>query len=178
MRTKKYCFLLVRNVICYRTILCVLFFCSSLALWAQDQTETGLPFITNYSPKTFNAMPQTWSVMEDESGMMYFGIQNYILEYDGVKWRKITLPVISSASVVRALTKNKEGTIYYGGFGDIGYLSKDSLGQTKARSYQLHTGISLIYGRHMQRNQVFISRPGKLFSGWMTRLARAMKKHR
>jgi FOG: GAF domain len=134
MRTKKYCFLLVRNVICNRAVFCLLFLASSLALKAQDQAETGLPFITNYSPKTFNALPQTWCAQEDESGIMYFGIQNYILEYDGVKWRKINLPVITSASVVRAMAKNKEGTIYYGGFGDIGYLAQDSLGQTRARS--------------------------------------------
>ncbi|HZI53106.1 MAG TPA: hypothetical protein VFD56_05375 [Chitinophagaceae bacterium] len=55
-----------------------------LLLTAQPDSEKGLPFITNYTAKTFKALPQTWCVQEDDRGMMYFGIQNYILEYDGV----------------------------------------------------------------------------------------------
>src|SRR5258705_463146 len=55
---------------------------------AQSESEKGLPFITNYSPKSYKAFPQVWSILEDESGIMYFGSQNDLLEYDGVKWRK------------------------------------------------------------------------------------------
>jgi len=57
---------------------------------AQSESEKGLPFITNYAAKTFKALPQVWCVQEDDRGMMYFGIQNYILEYDGIKWKKIS----------------------------------------------------------------------------------------
>ena len=49
---------------------------------AQSDSEKGLPFITNYSPKNYKAFPQIWSVLEDESGIMYFGTQNDLLEYD------------------------------------------------------------------------------------------------
>ena len=104
-----------------------------LALNTNAQSEKGLPFITNYSPKTFQALPQTWCVQEDDRGMMYFGIQTYILEYDGLKWRKITVGN-SASTVVRSLVKDKNGTIYYGAYGDLGYLDKDSLGQTITRS--------------------------------------------
>src|SRR5215204_3652688 len=100
---------------------------------AQSESEKGLPFITNYSAKTYKALPQTWCVQEDDRGMMYFGIQNYILEYDGVKWRKILFSS-STANVVRSMTKNKNGVIYYGGYGDLGYLEADSLGQTQPKS--------------------------------------------
>ncbi|HLF36088.1 MAG TPA: two-component regulator propeller domain-containing protein, partial [Cyclobacteriaceae bacterium] len=101
---------------------------------AQVQSEKGLPFITNYSPKTYKAFPQTWCVQEDENGIMYFGIQSYILEYDGVKWRKIIIHSEAGTAVVRSMAKHKDGLIYYGGFGDIGYLDDDSLGQKKAIS--------------------------------------------
>ncbi|HEU4860156.1 MAG TPA: hypothetical protein VFT15_09985, partial [Chitinophagaceae bacterium] len=57
---------------------------------AQSESEKGLPFITNYAAKTFKALPQVWCAQEDDRGMMYFGIQNYILEYDGIKWKKIS----------------------------------------------------------------------------------------
>ena len=99
---------------------------------AQGNGEKGLPFITNYLPKNYKALPQTWCVMEDGRGVMYFGIQNGILEYDGVKWRKVqfkNIPVVT-----RALAKDKNGRIYYGAIGDFGYLSQDSLGQTIGRS--------------------------------------------
>jgi hypothetical protein len=99
---------------------------------AQDASEKGLPFITNYLPKNYKALPQTWCVMEDNQGIMYFGIQNGILEYDGVKWRKIKFEKIPP--LVRAMAKDKNGTIYYGAIGDFGYLVHDSLGQTVAKS--------------------------------------------
>ena len=99
-------------------------------------SEKGIPFITNYSAKTYNALPQTWSVQEDDRGIMYFGIQNYILEYDGVKWRKIPIQNNLGSSVVRSMGKSKEGLIYYGAYGDVGYLDYDSLGQKRTNSLQ------------------------------------------
>jgi GAF domain-containing protein/DNA-binding response OmpR family regulator len=100
--------------------------------YSQSNAEKGLPFITNYLPKTYKALPQTWCVMEDNRGVMYFGIQNGILEYDGVKWRKVqfkNIPVVT-----RALAKDKNGRIYYGAIGDFGFLEQDSVGQTVGRS--------------------------------------------
>jgi K+-sensing histidine kinase KdpD/CheY-like chemotaxis protein len=116
------------------SISAILFFLPIVARSQSDEAEKGLPFITNYSAKTFKALPQTWCVQEDDRGIMYFGIQNYILEYDGIKWRKIPLKLTTSSAVVRSLAKYKDGTIYYGGYGDLGYLAKDSLGQTISKS--------------------------------------------
>ncbi|HKC37487.1 MAG TPA: two-component regulator propeller domain-containing protein, partial [Chitinophagaceae bacterium] len=104
---------------------------------AQSESEKGLPFITNYSPKSYKAFPQVWSILEDESGIMYFGTQNDLLEYDGVKWRKIKFRDSTGANlgtVIRSMAKNNKGTIFYGGFGDLGYLDFDSLGQRRSNS--------------------------------------------
>ena len=108
--------------------------CFFFIVSAQTDSETGLPFITNYSAKTFKALPQIWCVQEDGQGIMYFGAQNYILQYDGVKWRKIGFKINSASTVVRSMTKNKNGVIYYGAYGDLGYLTNDSLGQTITKS--------------------------------------------
>src|SRR5215203_753658 len=67
----------------------VLHFISAILLFptiikGQSESEKGLPFITNYSPKIYKAFPQIWSVLEDESGIMYFGTQ-----YD--LWLKIKM---------------------------------------------------------------------------------------
>src|SRR5436190_14781211 len=133
-----------KNRSCLRLIYCqligytritfsILLLLSLLQVSAQDQSEKGLPFITNYTAKTYKALPQTWCVQEDNRGIMYFGIQNYILEYDGVKWRKI-IAGTNTSTVVRSMTKNKDGIIYFGAYSDLGYFDKDSLGQTTARS--------------------------------------------
>ena len=118
---------------CLRGLLGLFFFFSFVPLHAQNNAEKGLPFITNYPAKIYKALPQTWCIQEDDRGIMYFGIQGYILEYDGVKWKKILCGTTGS-SVIRSLAKNKNGIIYYGGSGDMGYLDKDSLGQTISRS--------------------------------------------
>lgn len=107
---------------------------SPVSVKAQLNAEKGLPFITNYSPKTFNALPQTWCTEEDNEGVMYFGIQNFILQYDGIKWRKIILTQEGGTTVIRSMNKSSNGRIYYGGYGDMGYLYKDSTGQVKPKS--------------------------------------------
>ncbi len=102
-----------------------------LLLVAQNQAEKGLPFIANYSAKEYDTSPQNWAIVEDNRGVMYFGNTTSLLEYDGVKWRKITSGV---NSIVRCLSKDKNGIIYYGGYSDFGYIAPDSLGQTKSHS--------------------------------------------
>lgn len=46
-----------------------------LLLNAQPNPEKGLPFITNYTPKTFKTLPQVWCIIEDGRGIIYFGVQ-------------------------------------------------------------------------------------------------------
>lgn len=120
-----------------RACLVVLFICflPNLHLRSQDRpSEQGLPFIRNYYPKEYGAASQAWSVIEDDRGILYFGIQGDILEYDGVRWQKVLFEGSKSTVVVRALSKDKSGTIYYGSYGDLGYLERDSAGRTHAVS--------------------------------------------
>jgi GAF domain-containing protein/CheY-like chemotaxis protein len=134
MPRNKSCFFTNNRLNCFKWLLSLLFITTLSTSKAQSELEKGLPFITNYSAKTFQALPQAWSIQEDSNGIMYFGVQNYILEYDGIKWRKIGFTVNSASTVVRAMVKDKNGLIYYSGYGDLGYLTKDSLGQTISKS--------------------------------------------
>ena len=131
MKKSESCFISNKNVLYILLISGLSVFLSPRQSYAQSQSEKGLPFITNYSPKTYKAYPQAWCVLEDESGIMYFGTQAVLLEYDGIKWRKISLQSNAGTAVVRSMVKHKDGLIYYGAFGDIGYLDYDSLGQRK-----------------------------------------------
>src|SRR6185312_11511430 len=104
---------------------------------AQPANEKGLPFVTNYSPAVDNSDGVNWSVMQDNNGIMYFGqsrgkAPSTILQYDGVSWYRIPAPPTSL--ITRCMKKDAHGTIYYGGYGEFGYLAPDSTGKTKEYS--------------------------------------------
>jgi len=117
--------------VCLFQISIIATFVFSLVANAQSESEKGLPFITNYQAKEYQAHPQNWAIEEDKNGMMYFGNSICLLEYDGVKWRKVNL---GENTVIRSLTKDKNGRIYYGSYGEFGYLASDSLGLKQEHS--------------------------------------------
>ena len=109
---------LVVTLICFWLVPC--------ALFAQD--IDGKPFLRNYLPQEYKAASQTWAIVQDKRGVMYFGNREGILEYDGVSWRKIQT---TNGTVVRSLAIDLKGTIFVGGVGEFGYLAPDSIGQLK-----------------------------------------------
>ncbi len=88
--------------------------------------ESGIPYFRNYSPKEHGGDVQNWAIAQDERGVMYFGNNSGVLEYDGVSWRLIP---VKAGSVVRALARADDGKIYVGAQGTIGFLAPDAIGQ-------------------------------------------------
>jgi K+-sensing histidine kinase KdpD/CheY-like chemotaxis protein len=120
-----------KKIICFRWLLVCFFISTFFSAIAQNESEKGLPFVTNYTAKMYNGNPANWSVIQDNNGIMYFGqtnSQSNLLQYDGVKWKRVVSP--PSSTILRCLTKDNDGTIYYGGLSDLGYLDKDSIGAT------------------------------------------------
>lgn len=89
-------------------------------------SERGFPFTVQYLTDEYNAHYQNWAVSQDKKGLMYFGNGDGVLDYDGTNWELITLPNQSS---VLALTLDKNGRMYVGAVGEIGYLEPDSIGR-------------------------------------------------
>jgi serine phosphatase RsbU (regulator of sigma subunit)/ligand-binding sensor domain-containing protein len=81
--------------------------------------------IKNYSPKTYKANPQTFSIIQDNSGVMYFANQLGVVEYDGVNWGLIK----TGDHHVLKLTKDNKGQIYVLCDGDFGLLTPNNKGQ-------------------------------------------------
>jgi signal transduction histidine kinase len=102
-------------------------FAVSITLFPRQNKELGFPQLKNYTPKEFGALSQNWAITQDKRGIMYFGNVG-VLEYDGVNWRLISLP---NMSTVRSLGCSEAGRIYVGGVGDFGYLQPDSKGEFK-----------------------------------------------
>lgn len=89
----------------------------------------GLPFMKNYTKADYDGNPQTWSIIQDDRGLMYFANNTYILEYDGNTWQKIFLP---GDPFIYALAKNQEGTIFVGASpNEFGYLKPGEDGTMK-----------------------------------------------
>ena len=90
--------------------------------------EAGLPYIKNFTYEDFKTEGQNWTIVQDLRGVMYFGVNDGVLEYDGVSWHLIP---ISNKSAARSLAIDESGRIYVGAQGEFGYLAPDSLGQMR-----------------------------------------------
>ena len=105
----------------------------SFSLFAQN--KLGAPFIQNYTTKEYNASAQNWAIVQDNRGVMYFGNNDGVLEYDGTNWRLIK---VTNNSLVRSLAIDSTGTIYVGAVGEFGYLAPDSIGNMQYLSLIMH----------------------------------------
>jgi ligand-binding sensor domain-containing protein/DNA-binding CsgD family transcriptional regulator len=85
----------------------------------------GIPFIINHNRSTYNASTQNWAVVQSSSGLIYFGNNDGILEYDGTGWNLYHVP---NYSIVRSLLSRGD-TIYAGAFEQIGFLASDENGR-------------------------------------------------
>lgn len=115
-------------------------------LQAQVKDE-GIPFIKNYEQKEYDASSQNWAVVQDHRGVMYFGNNYGVLEFDGNTWRRIGLPNRSNA---RSLAVGKEGRVYVGGQNDFGYLRPNEQGQVEYVSLK-----ELVPKRHQSFDDVW-----------------------
>lgn len=117
------------------TILYLIFLLSGAAVFAQGNSSASLsgiqPKITHYSRSDFQADAQFWTMTRDNEGILYFGNNDGVMIYNGESWHKLVLPNHSS---VRSLMTAADGTIYAGGFNELGVIEKDSLGEFRYNS--------------------------------------------
>ena len=74
-------------------------------LHGQTINNIGKPFIKNYLPEEYGSHPQNWAAIQDNDGIMYFGNNEGVLEFDGETWRTTKLYDI------RAFFKDSAGII-------------------------------------------------------------------
>jgi len=108
---------------------------NSIQASAQSRAEVGDPLVTSWLPNEYGASPQVWSIARDHRGVMYFGTDQGILEYDGVSWRLIQT---ESKERCASLIQGPDERIYAGCIADFGYLAPDSLGQMQLFSLLPH----------------------------------------
>ncbi|QOG00634.1 triple tyrosine motif-containing protein [Flavobacterium sp. MDT1-60] len=94
--------------------------------------KIGVPFITNYNPKTYKAASENCDLVQDSKGMMFFANHFGIMQFDGVRWNIVTQP--ENKSMVRSLAIDKKDKMYVGAQGDFGYAVQLPNGQYKYTS--------------------------------------------
>lgn len=95
-------------------------------LTGQKVDERGLLPVYYFSPQDYNALEQNWDITQDNRGIMYFGNNHGVLEYDGVEWRMIR---VSNGTTVKSLASDNNGQVYVGAQDEFGYVESDSTGQ-------------------------------------------------
>lgn len=91
----------------------------------------GSPLLRNYLPEEYAGFRQNWAVTQAPSGKIIIGNGAAVLIFDGNKWQEVPLPNLETT---RSLLTASDGTIYYGGYNDFGYLKPDSLHRYSAIS--------------------------------------------
>ncbi len=79
------------------------------------------PIVRSYSVSDYDAGVQNWSVCQDARGVMYFGNNKGLLEFDGNHWNLYELP---TKSIVRAIYIDKNEKIFVGSYEEFGYFER------------------------------------------------------
>ncbi|MCE7995248.1 MAG: hypothetical protein HEP71_24940 [Roseivirga sp.] len=90
-----------------------------------QQKTYGIPDLQNYGPNDHGSGTQTWDILQDAEGLMYFANRGGVITFDGHYWN--TIPM-ANQNTARSMAMDRNGTIYVGGVGEVGYLAGDSLG--------------------------------------------------
>lgn len=106
----------------YFKLLIFILGCISIGFGQQGR---GIPFIKNYLSNQYDASPENWAIAQDRFGIMYFGNNRGVLQFDGVRWRLIP---VSNNSVARSIAIDSSGTIYIGAVGEFGFLEPEANG--------------------------------------------------
>ncbi len=89
----------------------------------------GLPGIHNFSRSEYLGGTQNWAVAQSPNGMMYFGNNNGLVEYNGSHWTVYK----DLELVIRSICMD-ENRIYVGAFNKFGYYEEDARGMLKYHS--------------------------------------------
>lgn len=109
----------------------ILFICRDVSA----QLIKGQPFLDNYTTDTYLASAQNWAVGQTGNGLMYFGNNDGLLEFDGHRWRLYPIP---NKTTVRSVWADVDGRVYVGAQGDFGYFKPDKKGLFSFISLKKH----------------------------------------
>ena len=87
--------------------------------------ELGKIFSKYFSPTEYNFGTQVWDIAQDANGILYFGSQSGLSEFDGTNWTQYSFP----NSTIRTVEIAKNGYILAGGLNEFGYYALNPSGK-------------------------------------------------
>ena len=103
-----------------------LFILSLILITVYSYAQEFTPIVTQFTRKDYNASNQNWSVGQGKDGVMYFGNNLGLLQFDGSSWETHKMP---ENKLVRSLMAGRDNRIYVGSFQEFGYFEKNDKGQ-------------------------------------------------
>ncbi len=85
-----------------------------------QSVNLGNPPVLSFSKKAYKAGTQVWDITQDDNGVMWFGNNEGLLEFDGIHWR---LHPLNNRTIVRSVRAGAGGQIFVGGQDEFGYFS-------------------------------------------------------
>ena len=104
------------------------------------------PIVSQFAKKDYNASNQNWAVGQGNEGILYFGNNQGLLQFDGTLWETHKMP---ANKMVRSLMI-KGNRIYVGSFEEFGFYEKDALGQLHYNSLS-----AKLKGYKMQNDEIW-----------------------
>jgi len=144
------------------------FFLALLFAYCKVYSQGGYPFghlaITNYPADQYRLQNQNFDIVQDKQGVLYFGNNGGLLEYDGVNWRHIDV----KSQYVYSLALSEDGTIWLGSNENFGRIVLNKEGKKiyesiSDKSLKVHE-IGQIRDIFTISNKVyFISKPDRIY---------------
>lgn len=104
------------------------------------------PHVVNIYRETYHADNKNWAVGQDERGVMYFGNDIGLLEFDGVEW---TLNSVPNSVTARSIAVLSHQTVFTGSYEEFGRWDRDLSGKLA------YTSLSASLGENELRNDDF-----------------------
>lgn len=89
------------------------------------------PHVINLYKEKYHAANKNWSIAQDEKGVVYFGNDIGLLEFDGVEWHLNQMP---NSLLVRSTAVLSHETIFTGSYEEFGRWDRDASGKLKYTS--------------------------------------------
>lgn len=126
----------------YKLIVLIIFCSLSVRCYAVNTK----PYVINIYKERYLASNKNWSIGQDTQGVMYFGNDVGLLEFDGIEW---SLNQLRNSKIVRSIAVLSNETVFTGSYEEFGRWDRDISGRL------VYTSLSESLDKSLFRNNDF-----------------------
>ena len=130
-------------------------------------SQQGIPFVTNFSPETYDGESQIWDITQGKDGKMYFGGNEGVYVFDGAHWQTLKINE-QNAQVIRAIGI-KGNRIYIGSSNEFGFFEPKKNGKWEyislsSRLDSAHNDFTDVWTLETTNDRVYFATRNYIFS--------------